>query len=123
MKLTLSAIHNIDVLGELLRDLFFDQRHGVGCYETFILRDEVIQLEPIRVEFDSNFQWKRAYITIEGRMFFGQDSDYIEMWHYWDGDGTLVLILADFVLMNVDCKKDYHWRKLTHGEWQFYKLG
>jgi len=123
MKLTLSAIHNIDVLGELLRDLFFDQRHGVGCYETFILRSNIIKLHSTTVEFDEDFSWQRARLTLEfwDRGFISYAP--VDMWYYWNGDGTLAFVLKDFVLMNVDCKKDYHWRKLTHKEWQYYRAG
>lgn len=115
VKLTLKSIQNVDVLGELLRDLFFDQRHGIGCYETFILRDEVNPLESVRVEYDTCFNWKRACLAV--------DNNYVEMWHYWDGDGTLAFILADSVLLNTDCKCNYDWKKISHKEWQYYRSG
>jgi hypothetical protein len=91
-----------DAIGEFLRDIFFDQKNGVGCYSTFDVRTDFIKSEPDEQE------------TILGDDYVINWTVYsyagIKMRYYWDGDGTLEFHLPDGrILENTDCKKDNRW--------------
>jgi len=109
---------NAWLLGECLRDLFFDQDGGhTGCYSTFTLRKNIIELPSEKEEFYpykepdevDTIVWHRAKLVDAGMV--------ILMRYYWDGDGTLEFDVRTpeehFVLENTDCKKVYMW-KLEH---------
>jgi hypothetical protein len=91
-------------LGEALRNSFFDQSKGYGCYSTFELRSDVYgNRDEIR---EDNECWKTA-----SKIF----NEYIiKMCYHWGGDGKLEFQFWKnweflFKLINDDCKKDYNW--------------
>jgi hypothetical protein len=118
-----------DLAGELLRDLFFDQKHRqidgyfyreLGCYSTFELKKGILDagkapvqhLVPNGIEDDEKFSYSRFVHFETG----------IEMRYYWDGDGELVFIFPDqTVLANTDCKKTHVWKKYKN--WQDFLHG
>ena len=92
--------------GEMLRDKFFDQTKGTGCYSTFETLPDVKQLasEEIENDFYTDLGIKYQVFSKE----FGKKT--IIMKYYWDGDGTLEFHFEDgSYLINDDCKKDYTW--------------
>ena len=105
----------VNLLGELLRNAFFDQTDGTGCYESFTLRPDVKKLGNFPVAYDPEFYWTHAE-----RMYL---STLVTMLYYWDGDGVLVFILPNAVLLNTSCKKDYNWRSLTLEDWELWLSG
>jgi len=87
---------DIDILGEMLRDMFFDQSKGLGCYGSFDFNDEVICLPN---ETDEDIIYTVARIKD------------IKMRYEWDGDGYLEFILPNNkTIYNSDCKKKYDWK-------------
>ena len=94
----------INLLGEFLRNYFFDQSKGTGCYSTFELNSEVKELPQENIEdWDDVFNPNVKY-TVASR-------EGIIMRYYWDGDGYLEFILPnDKIIFNSDCKKDHGWR-------------
>lgn len=96
---------NANLLGEILRELFFDQTQGYGCYSTFDLNPSV-EVLPNRPDPDDKFiLWKRATLNVDGIL--------VLMEYYWDGDGNLEFSWQEngksILLVNGDCKKDYRW--------------
>jgi len=106
-----SYLHNC--LGETLRDQFFDQSKGLGCYSSFDVKSDVIELEsePLDPNDISEYAlyWKRY-----SKVFNDQS---IEMRYYWDGDGVLEFILPNGVILsNGDCKKTYRWKTFNQND-------
>lgn len=101
---TLSCDPNL--LGELLRDKFFDQddmEGSVGCYTTFKLRPDVKELPDMPNEEEPSCPWHCAELYL--------NDIRVEMSYYWEGDGTLMFVLPDCIISNDDCKKDYGWER------------
>lgn len=98
-----------DIVGELLRDQFFESKLGYGCYSTFVTRSDVIQLpdedidpDPDDYYIDNEIHYKVFEKTI--------DDSQVIMKYYWDGDGTLEFHFSDgSSLYNDDCKKANNW--------------
>jgi len=109
MKFKISPKTHPNIVGEYLRDQFFDQSNDLrGCYSTFELMPDVIQLDEERV------------LDCEDGTYFYQVSQklignkIVWMKYYWDGDGVLEFHFENgSKLINNDCKKDY--------VWQYYK--
>ena len=96
-----------DLAGERLRDLFFDQTKGLGCYYSFDTRPRVVGLgeSPIGGEWNEGINWQCFQLGS------------FEMRYYWDGDGVLQFRLPDGSwLSNSDCKKSYNWEYETPDE-------
>jgi len=88
-----------NVIGEYLRDQFFDQSKGKGCYDTFDVRDDVTELP---VEYDYDERWYVYEKDVNGT--------HVIMKWYWDGDGTLEFYFDDGTdITNDDCKKSHTW--------------
>lgn len=87
------------VVGEFLRDKFWDQSKGYGCYGSFDYNNDVIELSSFKEKHNSyELEWQRA------------KWNDIECSWFWDGDGTIEFIFPDgSKLVNPDCKKDYEW--------------
>jgi hypothetical protein len=109
MKLNLDPKKNSNLVGEALRDAFFNQEKGFGCYSTFELLPDVEKLpnEPVLDNEDEDeldifeFEYVVAKKIIEGQE--------VIMKYYWEGDGTLEFHFNGGMLYNTDCKKDYTW--------------
>src|SRR4051812_10905638 len=72
---------NANAVGELLRNEFFDQTKGMGCYETFDWRSDVTPL-PDEIEEDGDtYLWRKGVKNFQGNRV-------VCVW-MWDGDGTL----------------------------------
>ncbi len=117
-----------DVMGEKLRSLFFvndgnqkihggnEQYKQLGCCETFEVRKSAVKITGRQawkllckfggIDWGSPMYYKKpkAY----GYRFLLMDKACYCCW-YWDGDGTLLFVLPDRVLINTDCKKTYGW--------------
>lgn len=112
MKITLEVDpeNNPMAVGELLRDLFFnqDRNEGImGCYDTFDVREGVEELPktPVDEEAEDN-EWKVWWHNFQKKF----NDQTIKMSWFWDGDGELCFIFEDgSALVNSDCKKDYCW--------------
>lgn len=95
--------YGIDALGEYLRNQFFDQSQGLGCYSSFEMREDVIDLDPSPVENFEEMMWQNYEKEVVG---IGK----VKMRFFWDGDGTLEFVLpSGEVLSNSDCKKNFNW--------------
>lgn len=93
---------NAVAVGELLRDLFFDQNRGYGCYSTFDLRGGILTLPPVQ---NGEERWTLAmYMDPELKVTMG---------YWWDGDGSLAFLIqtpeSTHLLYNSDCKKSSYW--------------
>lgn len=100
----LSSNIGINALGEFLRELFFDQSKGLGCYQSFDVNNDVEELEN-ETDNENGIVWK-CY------KFAG-----VIMKYYWDGDGFLKFELPNQKsLVNDDCKKDYNWKLEDYNE-------
>ena len=84
----LNSEKGINLLGEVLRNHFFDQSKGYGCYSSFDLNKEVEQLPEEPVYFDPNNQAEGIEFT-----YTCAKRDNIIMKYYWDGDGYLQFTL------------------------------
>lgn len=92
-----------DVVGEYLRDIFFDQDKGYGCYSTFEFRQGVKSLPDEDLVYRDGWMDDRTKWTC---------AEYggIKMRYFWDGDGTLEFHLPDGrIYQNTDCKKARYW--------------
>lgn len=124
-NLPIDARDNPNLVGEHLRHLFFDQNrtgpnYSLGCYSTFKLRENVVELpkQPVpewgflqenpdkpTLIVDESCEYKFTCAELETL------GGKIKMLYYWDGDGMLSFILPDgSYLYNGDCKKDYCWK-------------
>jgi hypothetical protein len=96
-----------NLAGELLRNEFFDQTKGFGCYETFDWRSDVTPL-PNEIKEDGTYVWRKGEKEFQGTRI-------ICAW-MWDGNGTLKFHIygkKEYIyLSNTDCKKDYNWEIL-----------
>lgn len=104
LKLEINEMH-ADIIGEYLRDLFFDQSSGqIGCYSTFAVNDWVERISD-DVRYDEYMEedeiWYRFRTDAAGCL--------VTMEYHWDGDGTLRFLFGDYILENTDCKKSYGW--------------
>lgn len=122
-------------LGELLRTVTF-RGEGCGCYENFDVRSDAAkwsedQLNAFIVthlrddEHPNNEEgrfissWDLDYIRprMEGYTFT-EDGLTIDVFWYWDGDGTLAFQVRQdgkvkHILVHHDCKNDYEWENIT----------
>lgn len=105
MKITfnLISIGDPNTLGELLRKYCF-VGDGHGCYDSFELRPEFEKCEPDQtiVELCCGEYEEKENIS-------GYRAGSLEVYWFWDGDGTLVFRTPDFLVVNYDCKKDWGW--------------
>jgi hypothetical protein len=122
-NLSIDAKDNPNLVGEHLRHLFFDQNrigpdYTLGCYSTFKLRENVVELpkQPVP-EWDINFgdgaklkcdeTCENSFACAELETLGGK----IKMLYHWSHDGFLSFVLPDgSCLYNSDCKKDYCWK-------------
>jgi hypothetical protein len=101
-----------DFIGEFLRDSFFDQSKGKGCYETFDLKEDVENLPDESIDtsdWDSNWIDNNIeYVYRCAKKVI--DDKVVIMKYYWDGDGVLEFHFEDgSILENNDCKCSYDW--------------
>lgn len=135
-NLSIDARDNPNLVGEHLRHLFFDQNrvgpnYTLGCYSTFKLRENVVELpkQPVP-EWDCENE-PNAFLkcdeTCENfftcaeifncKKFQISNNRSIKMLYYWDHDGFLSFVLPDgSYLYNSDCKKDYCWKLVDNFE-------
>lgn len=100
-NITLDTDNYPEFFGEYLRNEFFDQSKGFGCYSTFETRSGVIRLSD-QYDPEEEITWQCFRKTIN-------DVD-VDMKYYWDGDGTLCFNFPDGSgLFNNDCKKSSTW--------------
>ena len=101
-KINLNPAAKPNVVGEMLRNIFFNEDDGnTGCYSTFQLRTEITPL-PQEVIDDEIF-------TVAS--YKNDNNQEVIMKYHWDGDGMLLFKFEDgSVLVNDDCKKDYNWK-------------
>jgi hypothetical protein len=102
--LTFNPKDNPNIVGEILRDMFFDQSRGLGCYSSFTLKENVVDLplekidRPYAAKEEEDLFWKKA------------TTDGVVMRYFWCSVGVLEFIFEDgSSLKNWDCKKDYLW--------------
>lgn len=98
--------YSLCALGEFLRDQFFDQSKGYGCYRTFKLNKGIFSTTEQRdMDWGEIETVNCAAQVIPG---FG----LVKMEYYWDGDGYLSFEWVDkgIKIENTDCKKDYEWK-------------
>jgi len=100
-----------NVIGEHLRDEFFDGERG--CYYTFDLKNDVTELPNELVDSeDDSLEYNVSQKNI--------NNENIVMKYYWDGDGCLEFHWSDgTVLINTDCKKDHGWRFTDINDWRY----
>jgi hypothetical protein len=110
-----------DLAGELLRDLFFDQKGELGCYSTFDLKKGVVDAGRTPIQMvgpdekieDDNYYFYNKFVHF---------NTGIEMRYFWNGDGELIFILPNqTVFANTDCKKTHDWKKYKN--WQDFVRG
>lgn len=95
IEIDTDTISNPDALGELLRNIFFDQSKGkFECYSAFDLNHGV---RPLRDE------------VIEGCVYRCAQWKGIKMRYYWDGNGYMEFNLESSILCNTDCKRSHGW--------------
>ena len=93
---------HVDMVGESLREHFFDQSKGFGGYSTMDVNSWIEGRPniPVSGEYNEGFEWQVFYSPVFD----------VTMYIYWDGDGSLVFELPNGnQLWNTDCKKDYGW--------------
>ena len=101
MLVDISQIKDPDILGEMFRELFFEQdEKTLGCYNSFKLKPDVKNLG--------------KQITEQGEGIVANlllsDNTNVEMFYTWeDGDGFLMFTTNEFAVGNYDCKKTYGW--------------
>lgn len=108
MKFHLEVDTEVDdpnLVGEALRQRFWDRAKGFGCYENFEWASGIDPLPDVNLgwveqEWACEYTWHRAYSS---------DLD-VMCNYYWDGDGYLEFVFPDgTALVNGDCKKDHGW--------------
>jgi hypothetical protein len=105
MKFYKTKEMSVNELGEWLRDEFFDQSFGLGCYGNFVMREGVKHLGEENIFDEGECVGKdRIYEKeIDGQIFM--------MKYSWDGDGYLEFTLPDgSEIRNSDCKKTNRWK-------------
>ena len=95
-------------LGEFLRSKFFNQTNGLGCYSSFILNENVVELPD---EDFNGLLWSENPKGMKGEdIYHCAVWNGIKMRYYWDGDGYLEFIIDDNTrIYNDDCKKTDRW--------------
>ena len=124
---------NPDVLGEFLRDYFFDQsENNLGCYSTFDVRDGIEKIPFDEEHFymlfgrypgdyvDPCFGFDDNEVLEHGSAYYDPKTN-TTMCYYWDGDGSLAFKLHTkpnkvLVVYNDDCKHKYGWEFSHHNE-------
>jgi len=103
---------SLNLIGEFLRGLFFDQSEGeYGCYSTFKVNEGVVEYPDIPVLDNLPLVMKRYKLSHGNENGLFNVTNSIEMRYYWDGDGYLEFRLPDSaIISNNDCKKDYNWK-------------
>lgn len=103
----LSLTQDANIVGELLRDKFFnqDRENGkFGCYSTFELNNGVVKLPD---EMNEEFVVKVICAKL----------DDIVMKYWWEHDGDLSFyFLNGEILNNSDAKKSHGWQWLSTPE-------
>lgn len=106
-----------DQCGEVLRAFTF-VGGGFGCYSNFDVRKDA---EPLDKEKQAGF-WRLLDYEDAGECAeMGDAYSFralgleVEVYWFWDGDGTLAYLIGDSqplrCVVNTDCKKDYGWRE------------
>ena len=111
---------NANVVGEALRNYFFENEPDspwpksykqLGCYETFRSRADADSISKRRAS--EMFSEYSGWSEVDGLNTIGYSFDVGKTRMYvvwaWDGDGCLIFIGPDFVLVNDDCKKTEGW--------------
>ena len=102
-----TSITSCDVLGELLREIFFAQkfndrgRRMLGGYEIFDLATTAYDHGNVKI---GDILWVVCYKC------FNDNGERIYMAYSMDGDGMIIFILSDEVLVNDYCKRRDCWR-------------
>lgn len=120
---------NPDVVGEALRNYCFindDTKpfprgyKQIGCYETFDVRPDAEKLSKSEIWdcFSSYSGWRELpdSFKMEGYSFSVGNKRIKAVWG-WDGDGCLIFVGPDFVIVNDDCKGTKGWYYVPI-EWQ-----
>lgn len=104
-----------DVAGELLRDLSFKDEYEIfsnreykklGCYSVFETKKEWKKVPASKDLFPILLELLGADSVTE---FYKHETENIYMSWHWEGDGTLLFLIDDMVLVNSDCKKQQNW--------------
>ena len=116
-------IKGANEIGEALRNYifvndgnskYFNDVKQYGCYETFKVRSESIELSEEEADeivekysgVDGSESESRAFKFVAGKAL--NPIVMIVAWS-WDHDGFLLFEGPDFVVINPDCKKDDKW--------------
>ena len=107
----LDSVYGIDAVAEYLRNEFFDQSKGFGCYSSFDLRYGVFDItSKCNTVLEVQEHHAKRWITIAGMPHL------VEMAYYWEGDGYLRFMISrpgkrpSIILENRDCKKNHGWK-------------
>jgi len=109
MKKLAIQTNDPNTIGEYLRNVFFDQTKGKGCYDSFDVTENTLTLptQLVDPEYDSITTWN----IFQKDVNFNDKVEKVIMRYYWDGDGTLEFIFDDnSSVLNTDCKKTYNWK-------------
>lgn len=103
---------DLDMFCELIRTCVF-QEH-LGCYSCFDLVEGFEEQDPKKIPLliRTLLAGSSAKNSNEiSRMCWYKDSErQLDVYWYWDGDGTLVFQLPDgTIVYNTDCKCSYDW--------------
>lgn len=107
----------VDTCGEVLRAFTF-VGEGFGCYRNFDVRPDAAHIDEDK---QAAFWRLLGYEDPDECADMGDAYSFralgleIEVYWYWDGDGTLAYLIGDSqplrCVVNTDCKKDYGWRE------------
>src|SRR3989338_753088 len=105
-------------LGEALRDITF-VGEGFGCYENFTVRKDAREWTRKEVASLAKERLERIddddFIARAGKGYtFQEGTATVDVFWYWDGDGTLYFRVRDGnetigEVVNDDCKKGHGW--------------
>jgi len=121
MIISTNSIKDVDLFGEVMRDIIFGSRHefGLGCYQSYkfpsITMYEVDKdnFDPTNPTAEIMFAWWEEYVAgmpdvrKDVRMHINED-----VFVGWHCDGMGVLMVSDFmqIALNMDCKQTKNWR-------------
>lgn len=121
LQIDTDSIKNINVLGELLRHLSFQNKFAedgsvlTACYEHFD-----VQQKWKEISFKECSSVEKNILTgvlglneIENNnllIYKNQDNNILMSYH-WESDGILMYVLPDKkIIINYDCKKNHTWK-------------
>jgi hypothetical protein len=91
-------------VGEILRELFFDQSRGMGGYDSFDLLPGVVELPDTKGTY-----WEDEEKVVWHNAMLVTNTDTIEMSYIRNDEHVLIFKFGDYVLTNGDAAVDYTW--------------